>query len=243
MKHAVYLPDARPEHGELVVEGEEGRHAVRVKRLREGDGVEVLTGAGVRLTTRVLEATRRLRLSVLGSQEVRPEEPAVEICSPPPKGPRLGDMIDQLSQVGATSWRPLKAAFAAERLTPARRERLERVAIEAMKQCRRAWLLEIGPELAVAEALVIGPGADLLVADASGEPYEPAPGALAVRVLVGPEGGWRADELETARRAGARVCRFGPHVMRLETAAVVAGAAVRARAHEALGSAPGRRDG
>jgi 16S rRNA (uracil1498-N3)-methyltransferase len=47
-----------------------------------------------------------------------------------------------------------------------------------------------------------------------------------VRLLVGPEGGWAAEELETARAAGARVARFGPHVMRIETAAVAACAVV-----------------
>ena len=41
-------------------------------------------------------------------------------------------------------------------------------------------------------------------------------------LLVGPEGGWTPRELDLARGRGAAITRFGPHVMRIETAAIVA---------------------
>jgi predicted molibdopterin-dependent oxidoreductase YjgC len=50
-----------------------------------------------------------------------------------------------------------------------------------------------------------------------------------VRLLIGPEGGFTEQELHTARTAGAHIHRFGPHIMRIETAAVVACAAFTAR--------------
>ena len=45
---------------------------------------------------------------------------------------------------------------------------------------------------------------------------------MRVRLLIGPEGGWTAEEIEKAASAGVRRARFGPHVMRIETAAAVA---------------------
>jgi 16S rRNA (uracil1498-N3)-methyltransferase len=60
-----------------------------------------------------------------------------------------------------------------------------------------------------------------VIADAGGQPYEPGKEDR-VRLLVGPEGGWTEGELADAVEAGARVVRFGRHVMRIETAAVVA---------------------
>jgi 16S rRNA (uracil1498-N3)-methyltransferase len=51
------------------------------------------------------------------------------------------------------------------------------------------------------------------------EPGGPSPGPDTVAVAVGPEGGWSPAELEAvAGRVG-----LGPHVLRAETAAVVAG--------------------
>ena len=61
----------------------------------------------------------------------------------------------------------------------------------------------------------------LVIADGSGTLYEPR-GLDEVTVLIGPEGGWTPRELEAARSKGVRIASFGPHVMRIETAAVVA---------------------
>jgi 16S rRNA (uracil1498-N3)-methyltransferase len=50
--------------------------------------------------------------------------------------------------------------------------------------------------------------------------------APTIRLLIGPEGGWTPDELRAARDAGARIASFGPHTMRIETAAPVAAAVI-----------------
>jgi 16S rRNA (uracil1498-N3)-methyltransferase len=131
-------------------------------------------------------------------------------------------MIDQLSQIGVAAWRPLRTARA-ER-DAFRADKLERVAIEAAKQCGRAWALEMGEWADFAQALG-DPRA--MVADASGEPANPATEDTVL--LLGPEGGWTEDELARTGAAGRRVCRFGVHVMRIETAAVAASACLLSR--------------
>jgi 16S rRNA (uracil1498-N3)-methyltransferase len=106
-------------------------------------------------------------------------------------------------------------------------ERVERIAREASKQCGRAWLMEVGEDVSLAELMKLpGDGrVEMVMADVSGSGYESS-GAEVVRLLVGPEGGWREDELGAARSAGVRVVCLGPHVMRIETAAVVGAAMV-----------------
>ncbi|XHC25408.1 RsmE family RNA methyltransferase [Phycisphaerales bacterium ac7] len=80
--------------------------------------------------------------------------------------------------------------------------------------------MQIGAPLALSDALETEAGERLVIADASGGEYQPG-GPGTVRALVGPEGGWTSEELDAAQRAGAQVVGLGPHVLRIETAAVV----------------------
>jgi 16S rRNA (uracil1498-N3)-methyltransferase len=51
-----------------------------------------------------------------------------------------------------------------------------------------------------------------------------------VRLVIGPEGGWDASEVATLRARGGHVVELGPHILRAETAALLAvGLAARAR--------------
>jgi len=217
----------------IAVEGDEAKHAVRVKRLGEGDPVELLDGLGgvgsasVESTTKLGKGGWRLTLRVRGVRRVAPSKPELEVWSAPAKGERLERMIDQLSQAGAASWSPLDADRTVVHPREGKLGRLERVACESAKQCGRAWRLAIRPGGGLAEAMRVEPGERLVVADASGEGYR-ASGADRLRLLVGPEGGWTGGELDRLRHAGATVASFGEHMMRIETACVVAAGVVLA---------------
>jgi 16S rRNA (uracil1498-N3)-methyltransferase len=101
-------------------------------------------------------------------------------------------------------------------------ERLGRVAREALAQCRRVRLPEV--TWSTWEALVAEPGVALAEPGAS-----PPTGAESL-VLVGPEGGWSpAEAVVDVSRLG-----LGPHVLRAETAAIVAGTLLVARRHGLL---------
>ena len=126
-------------------------------------------------------------------------------------------MIDQLSQVGAAAWRPLVSTRSGAPPPPRKLQRLERVAIEAAKQCGRAWLLEIGPPASLPD--VLGAGGTVAILDGSGAPLVPTTDN--VTLLVGPEGGWNEAELDQARLRQAQIARIGPLTLRIETAAAV----------------------
>ncbi len=228
--HRVQLAGDRPETGQRVlVAGSEAHHAVRVKRLGQGDALELLDGRGWRAAATVVGVSKAgkgdwtLEVEVTGAG-VEPEPtPRVHVLASPPKGERLEEMIDQLSQVGAASWSPLVTLRTVVSPRTGKMLRAERVAAEAAKQCGRAWALRIGDPVHLADALARA--GTLVLADPSGEPYA-HDGSSDVTVLVGPEGGFADEEIRGAARAGAAVCRFGRHVMRVETAAVVAAAIV-----------------
>lgn len=226
--HSIYLESDTPLIlGELVIHGDEAQHAARVKRVGAGDTVRVMDGSGHIASAAVLRAGKssrgewQLAVRVDSVVEAPRTIPHLRVFSAAPKGSRLADLIDGLSQVGAASWSLLRTRRGEVDPRPGKLERLERTALEACKQSGRAWRLEIGADVALSEAVKAGPGVHVVMADASGEPYRRSD-AKAVDLLIGPEGGWTPEELAAAGAANVRIARFGPHVMRIETAAVVA---------------------
>lgn len=243
--HRVHLAEGLPaEGGHVAITGDEAQHAVRVKRLGEGDPLELLDGRG-RVASATIEAAEKLgkksgwsltaRIDAVRS--VPMPSPAVHVRTAPPKGPRLEHMIDQLAQAGAASWGPLITKRTVVDPREGKLARLERVAAEASKQSGRAWTLEIAPAMRFADA-IDGAG-NTILANASGDFVQPGVIAVSsITLLIGPEGGWEDRELARAREAGVRIVRFGPHVMRIETAAVVAAGALASAAVTSPSDAP-----
>jgi 16S rRNA (uracil1498-N3)-methyltransferase len=225
--HNIYFPDLSPVPGGiLTIGGEEAHHALRVKRVGVGDVVRVCNGRGVAAQARVGDSRKRrdqweMDLDVMEVEQVVRARPQLTVLAAAPKGDRLEGMIDGMSQVGVGVWSPLLSERTVVEPRQGKLERLERIAIEAMKQCGRAWLLEIGESVGFAAALA----GRVVMADASGAPYQRT-GAEKMTLLIGPEGGWSEAELAAARVAKVQVARFGVHTMRTETAAVVAAAVV-----------------
>lgn len=226
-RHVLYFPDL-PQTGCLSISGEEARHAARVKRLQPGDSLSLHDGRGGAATARILDLAKdrrgewTLSLELLEHARTPRTTPRVRLCTGVPKGERLAELIDSISQAGAACWSPLASARAIVDPREGKIERLHRVTIESLKQSGRAWLLEIGPAVSFAQAIAL-PNA--VLADASGPLYA-ATGASEVTLLIGPEGGFDAAEIALARERGAAVSSFGVHTMRTETAATVAAAII-----------------
>ncbi len=232
--HTIYFPDLRrgaePQAPGTVVTivGEEAHHAGRVKRLDVGDLVRLVDAKGAwcdATITRPHKQGREWAMDLsLGQTHVAPAAtPIVHALVAPPKGDRLADMIDQLSQVGAASWTPLICERSVVEPREAKLERLHRITIEAMKQCGRTHALAINPAVELAAFWRATPS-HAIIADASGSSLLSMPTLATtdqVHLLIGPEGGFTPRELEQARTHGAHVASLGVHTMRIETAAVV----------------------
>lgn len=209
----------------LTIEGPEAEHARRSKRLAPGARVEALDGQGRVVDAELVEARRSLVLEVVSVRTADRLQPRLEVWSATPKGARVDDMIDALAEVGAARWRPLATEWGVVDPRDTKLARLDRIAREASKQCGRAWTLELGDRAAMSDALTPDASLGLVMADASGDWYEPK-GVGNIRLLVGPEGGWTPRERTLARDAGAALCRFGAHAMRIEVAAPIAAAVI-----------------
>ncbi|HET6876913.1 MAG TPA: 16S rRNA (uracil(1498)-N(3))-methyltransferase [Jatrophihabitans sp.] len=237
----LFLLDALPSGGELLLGGDEGRHAARVKRLRPGEPVLVSDGAGGLLDCRVTAVVPDgLRLAVLDRRQEPEPEPRLVVVQALPKGERAELAVETMTELGVDEIVPWTAARSVVQWRGARGEkaleRWRRTAREAAKQSRRARVPVITGAASTAEVaerlktaglgLVLHEGAKLAFA-AVALPGQPSPSDILL--VVGPEGGIADDELAAFEAAGAAAVRLAAPVLRTSTAGAAALAALSLR--------------
>lgn len=221
------------------LDADQARHARRVLRLEDGAHVEVFDGRGRIGQGRLTTGAGGRKTTAVCLERVWTEPPAtprIEIAAALPKGSRVDDLVGQLSQLGADLLIPMRTRRSVVDPRPAKLDRLALQAIEHARQCRRAHLLAVDAVTTLDQVLQRpcdrllladprGDRLDVLEPRASSAPTEPA----VVRVLIGPEGGFTDEEEAAILDHAARRWCFGPHVMRIETAAAAATAILRDR--------------
>lgn len=214
-----------PREGRALLDGEEARHLVRVLRGRVGDEVRVFDGRGGEWPARIAALGRNEVALEVGPPSVVPAAPATSLTLAValPKGERQKWLVEKLTELGAARLVPLVVERGVAEATPAALERLRRGAIEACKQCGRNRLMEIAAPHTIAELRAEVAAGLAILAD----PHAPPLDAAAIRAtgrelvgLIGPEGGFTADEIAAAERAGAIRAGLAAHVLRVETAAI-----------------------
>jgi 16S rRNA (uracil1498-N3)-methyltransferase len=231
-RHRVLVEDLAA--GEATLIGPEAHHLRDVLRVRPGDAVEAFDGRGSVATGEVLTADRdalRLRLTEPSPSTA---EAAVRITLAVAllKGDKLSDVVRPATELGVAAFQLLTTRNVdVPAATPAKVARLQRVAAEATRQCGRAWVPEVRAPLPLERlawegaCLVGDPDADASLADVVG-PGSRAASEGAVTLVTGPEGGLDADEVALLVDRGAIAVRFGPRILRAQTAPVAFAAAM-----------------
>lgn len=224
MSERFFLRSA-PREGRATLEGDEARHLARVLRAAVGDPVRVFDGSGIEWAARVAAIGRDEVTLDVGppTAEAAPAGVALTLAVALPKGERQKWLVEKLTELGVARLVPLVTTRGVAEATPAALERLRRGVIEACKQCGRSRLMEIAVPATIAEASAALPaGSRTILCDPDAPPLdaEALSGAAAVLGLVGPEGGFTPEETAVALSAGGVRARLGPHVLRVETAAV-----------------------
>lgn len=237
MTPPLFLVDELPAGDTLALTGDEGRHAARVKRLAVGEPVLVGDGRGSIASGVVAEVRPDgLQLDLTSRRFVAPPEPRITVVQALPKGDRAELAVETATELGVDEIVPWAASRSIVQWHGPRGDKAldkwRRTAAEAAKQSRRAWLPDIrslADTAAVAGRLAAGCG--LVLHEAADLPLAsvglPAGGELVV--VVGPEGGISADELDRFRAAGAALVRLGEPVLRTSTAGAAALAALSVR--------------
>ena len=228
--HSFYIDP--PEGDYAALPAEEAKHAEKVLRLRPGDEVCAMDGAGRRWRAALCEGARVRLAEELPSNE---SPLRLTVYEGVPKADKLDFIAQKLTELGAARLAPVKMERCVVKLDDRdgekRRERLNRIAREAAKQCGRGLPLEAAAPMGWREALEAMKGHDALLIpweDAEGtrlkDVHHALPEARDIGIVIGPEGGMSPDEVAAMRAIGGRTVTLGPRILRTETAAVVAAA-------------------
>jgi 16S rRNA (uracil1498-N3)-methyltransferase len=235
--HRFYLPPGSTQGDSLRLDGREAHHALHVLRVKPGEPVLVLDGAGQESSCTVEECARAtLVLRVTGRNFIPAPPCSLTLLQAVPKGKIIESIIQKSVELGARRIVPLLAERVVTKLDSAdaadKREKWQQVAIEAIKQCGAAWLPEIEAPMTLDQYLARKEIFDLsLVGSLQKERHHPREclngfqakhgrSPQSVGVWIGPEGDFTPEELETIQASGALPVSLGRLVLRVETAAI-----------------------
>jgi len=230
---AAVRPGAR-----VVLDGPEGRHAATVRRIVAGERVDVGDGAGrVARCTAVGVWRDVVELAVDAVDDVPQPAVRLTLAQALAKGGRDELAIEAATEVGVDVVVPYRAARSVVVWTGERgqRARAKWVATvrEAGKQARRAWLPDVTAlhDRATLARRCSAAALALVLHEEAAEALSavPLPQAGELLVVVGPEGGLEAAEVDELVAVGAHAVRLGPTVLRSSTAGPAALAVLSAR--------------
>ncbi|HEX7653441.1 MAG TPA: RsmE family RNA methyltransferase [Verrucomicrobiae bacterium] len=235
--HRFFLPPEQCRGTTLRLTDREAHHALQVLRIRRGETVTVLDGAGGEYVCAVQDATKReLTLTIQETRKHAAPVCALTLLVAIPKGKLIECIIQKAVELGANQIVPLLTERTVTQLdgdaTEDKREKWQQVAVEAIKQCGAAWLPQVARPQTIKEFLTAGMKPELsLVGSLQTERKHPrawisefqqARGRLpsSAGIWIGPEGDFTLAELQDIEAAGAKPITLGNLTLRVETAAI-----------------------
>ncbi len=227
--HRFYAEGAVRDHVVLLSE-EDVRHATRVLRLQEGNAVEIFA-EGKRFAGVLMTTAQGLACRV--EQELPGTEAALHVTlyQGLPKAEKMEWIVQKAVELGATRVVPVAMNRCVVQLSSKdglrKQERWQKIAREASKQSGRCITTEVESPITMKEMLQRLP-----CHEAALVPWEEAngyslnafhaehPECTDVAVVIGPEGGMSAEEVQAMAAQGCRAVTLGPRILRTETAAI-----------------------
>ena len=221
------------------LDDDRARYVSRVLRLRKGDEIVLFDGSGHEFRGSIATLGRNAA-SVDVTEETavdRESRLRVHLLQGISRGDRMDHVVQKTTELGVARVTPVLTEYSVVKLTSERAAKRVHhwrgIAASACEQCGRNVLPEIDEPVALRTALgdfVGQPGARIILQPAGNSALgarQPDDDRLVL--LVGPEGGFSDGELDLAEAAGFVATAFGPRILRTETAAVAALAALQSR--------------
>lgn len=213
-------------------------HHIQVLRLQPGACITLFNGSGGEFEASLTRVEKRRASALIKTFSPREAEPpyAITIAQALPEGNKMDWIIEKAVELGVAAIQPLASQRCVVRLSAERAEKKhehwQSIVVAASEQCGRNRLAHISPQANFGSwiaqrdlhrRILLTPRAEQSLSDwARHHPPQ------AVTLLIGPEGGFSPQEEDDALSAGLLPLSAGPRVLRTETAALAAVAALHA---------------
>jgi 16S rRNA (uracil1498-N3)-methyltransferase len=222
-----YTPPSSIRSTTLIIQGEELHHLSKVLRKKVGETIVVVDGKEHAYKA-ILESITRSSADCKILETIhRFNEPDIEVklAFTLLKNPsRMDFLVEKCTELGVREFIPMWTERAI--VPKAHTERLQKIALSAMKQCGRSYLPPIHTLMSFLDALTYLKDCEerfIMHEMASGRTAAQRKTSVrwrSVGVLVGPEGGFTEEEVQVAQSAGFVPFSLGPRRLRSETAAI-----------------------
>ncbi len=214
-------------NGEIVVFGDEFLHMTKVLRYKIGYKAIVCANDGIERYCTIKQIDRDRAILSVDDENVQDKKRVhVTLFAGLLKNNKLDFTIQKAVELGIDEVRPFLSSNTAE--TKFAKDRADKIALEAAKQCGSAYLTKVG-ELCDFQDVIraFGDFDKVLFAyedekknrikdcDLSGKK---------IALIVGAEGGFTPEEAQIAKESGAQIVTLGRRILRAETASIVASA-------------------
>lgn len=229
MRVSRFYLDAALAEGDRLLEDNLAHYVGRVLRLAPGAPVQIFNGTGEEWPGEILEVSKREVRVRLGAAIAGMPEPAlrVHLGQAMSRGERMDWAIQKAVELGVNEITPLFTERCEVRLQGERADKRQahwqQIAVSACEQCGRSVVPLVHPPVALS-AWLRGLTCDLklVLHHRTEQNLHSLARPEKLGLLIGPEGGLSADEITQAENSGFQAARFGPRVLRTETAPVVA---------------------
>lgn len=211
----------------LTLPQSDSQHCVRVLRMQPGDELDVIDGRGHRFRCvladahskhAAVEIIEKIDMPLCWSQQI------TVAVAPTKHMDRMEWMVEKLTEIGVNRIIPLLCRRSERK--EIKTERLEKIAVSAMKQSLKSVMPEIYPMTPVREVINSFAEAQRFIAycDPSiprlnlSQVYQAVKDAV---IMIGPEGDFSPEEIKAALDAGWKPVTLGDNRLRTETAAIV----------------------
>jgi 16S rRNA (uracil1498-N3)-methyltransferase len=210
------------------------RHAVQVLRLKPGAVIRLFDGKGIEFEATLTRVERKRSEAELTQQIVIPTESQLQITllQGISRGERMDFAIQKAVELGVNRIVPIVTERCNVQLGQDRKEKRQLhwqgVMTSACEQSGRAFLPELAEIKDLNTALQDADDALKLVLDPQANSgFRDLAQPEQLTLLIGPEGGLTDDEINTAKLMGFTAVKFGPRILRTETASTAALAVVQ----------------
>jgi len=227
-----YVPFLSDDTKPITISGDEFHHIAHVFRYQVGDEIQLTSGKGLLGTAKITSLDKRqLTAEILDICRKEKSSPRVAAAIPLLKNKHDALIVEKLTELGVSDFFPILTERSVRQASANTIDKLEKIAIAAIKQCDNAFLPQIHPAQTLVEFLENPAEFQPLVALESGKNI---PLTLILKqmppqplcFIIGPEGGFSEKEVKYFKEKQIPTFTLGNHILRAETAAIATAAQI-----------------